>query len=154
MNLIAHRGNINGPDPSKENHPHYIEQAIGQGFDVEVDVRYSPLDDKLYLGHDTCQYPVTWFWFGAYKNNLWIHCKNIEALYEFSSGTSGFNYFWHQNDDYVITSRKYIWTYPGKPYTSRSIIVMPELSKTTDKFIELRAYNCFGICSDYVGYLK
>ena len=64
MKLIAHRGNINGPDPSKENTPEYIEQAIAQGFDVEVDVRYSPLHSKLYLGHDEPDYKVDWFWFG------------------------------------------------------------------------------------------
>jgi len=145
MNLIAHRGNINGPDPSKENHPHYIEQAIGQGFDVEVDVRYSPLDDKLYLGHDTCQYPVTWFWFGAYKNNLWIHCKNIEALYEFSSGTSGFNYFWHQNDDYAFTSKGYFWVYPGRYlFYHKSICVCPEIACGGDWI------KCYGVCSDFI----
>jgi glycerophosphoryl diester phosphodiesterase len=81
MKLIAHRGNINGPDPSKENTLEYIEQAIAQGFDVEVDVRYSPLDSKLYLGHDGPDHKVDWFWFGKYRDNLWIHCKNIEALY-------------------------------------------------------------------------
>jgi len=28
MKLIAHRGNINGPNPEKENHPDYINTAI------------------------------------------------------------------------------------------------------------------------------
>ena len=24
------------------------------------------------------------------------------------------NYFWHQTDDFTLTSHGYIWTYPGK----------------------------------------
>jgi hypothetical protein len=153
MKLIAHRGNITGPDPSKENHPEYIEQAIAQGFNVEIDIRYSPLDGRLYLGHDEPTYKIDWFWLGKYKEYLWIHCKNVEALYEFSYGTSGFNYFWHQEDDYTLTSTNKIWTYPGKPYTPRSVIVMPEWNKHIDQFVDLRVYDCYGICSDYVGYL-
>ena len=154
MKLIAHRGNINGPDSSKENNPEYIEQAISQGFDVEIDVRYSLIDYKLYLGHDKSEYEIGWFWIGKYRDCLWIHCKNIETLYEFSRGTSGFNYFWHQEDDYTLTSRNYIWTYPGKPYTSKSVIVMPEWNKNIDEFVDLKTCDCFGICSDYVGVLK
>jgi hypothetical protein len=154
MKLIAHRGNITGVDESKENIPEYIEQAIAQGFDVEIDLRYNSFDKKLYLGHNEAQDDVSWVWLGKYIHNLWIHCKNIEALYEFAHGTSGFNYFWHQEDDYTLTSRNYIWTYPGKPYSPKSVIVMPEWNMNLDEFQMLRAYNCFGICSDYVGYLK
>lgn len=154
MKLIAHRGNINGPDPIKENNPEYIETAIADGYDVEIDIRYDAFNKKLYLGHDEPQYPITWFWLGKYIANLWIHCKNIEALYEFSHGTSGFNYFWHQEDDFTLTSKNYIWTYPGKTYTSKSIIVMPEWETDVNEFVDLRAYNCYSICSDYVGYLN
>jgi hypothetical protein len=153
MKLIAHRGNINGPDPLKENNPDYIEQAIAEGYDVEIDIRYGALNNKLYLGHDEPQYPITWFWLGKYIDNLWIHCKNIEALYEFSRGTSGFNYFWHQEDDFTLTSKNYIWTYPGKTYTPKSIIVMPEWETDVNEFVDLIAYNCYAICSDYVGRL-
>lgn len=153
MKLIAHRGNIDGPDQSKENHPDYIEQAIKQGFDVEIDVRFSPLDNSLYLGHDSPEHKITWWWLGSHRDRLWIHCKNIEALHQFSFGTSGFNYFWHQEDDFTLTSRNYIWTYPGKTYTSRSVIVMPEWQRKIEDFVDLRVYDCHGICSDYVGFL-
>jgi len=154
MKLIAHRGNINGPDPSKENNPEYILQAIEAGFDVEIDVRLSVADEQLYLGHDEPIYPVTWYWLGSIREHLWVHCKNIEALQQFSFGTSGFNYFWHQEDDFTLTSQNKIWTYPGKTYTNRSVIVMPEWHKNLDEFVDLRAYDCYGICSDYVGFLK
>jgi hypothetical protein len=154
MKLIAHRGNINGPNPLEENKPEYIEAAIAQGYDVEIDIRYDTFDKKLYLGHDELQYLIDWCWLGQYKDNLWIHCKNIEALYEFAHVTSGFNYFWHQEDNFTLTSRNYIWTYPGKEYTSKSIIVMPELNINYIDFSSMSKYNCFGICTDYPSKIK
>lgn len=154
MKLIAHRGNIDGPNPLEENKPEYIEKALYYGFDVEIDIRFNQYDKKLYLGHDLSQYVIDWFWLSKYKDFLWIHCKNIEALYEFSYGTSGFNYFWHQDDDFTLTSKRYIWTYPGKSYTPMSVVVMPELSIGKEKLDMLKVYNCFGVCSDYIGELK
>jgi hypothetical protein len=154
MKLIAHRGNFNGPNPLEENKPEYIERALSQGFHVEIDIRFNQNDNKLYLGHDDPQYFIDWFWLSKYKDFLWIHCKNIEALYEFSEGTSGFNYFWHQNDDYTLTSKNYIWTYPGKYCTPKSVMVMPENSIGREKFNTLKTYNCFGVCSDYVGEIE
>jgi hypothetical protein len=153
MKLIAHRGNIDGPNPLQENRPEYIEAAIAEGYDVEIDIRYDTFDKTLYLGHDEPQYPTSWFWLRKYIHHLWVHCKNIEALYEFAHGTSGFNYFWHQEDDFTLTSRNYIWTYPGKSYTPKSIIVMPELNHKI-KFKDLKALSCFGICSDFVHKIK
>ena len=152
MKLIAHRGNINGPNPLIENKPETIDKAIEMGFDVEIDIRYDYFDDQLYLGHDDPQYLVTKYWLAQYMDRLWIHCKNIESLYYFANNTGGYNYFWHQNDDFTLTSKNYIWTYPGKPYNPRSIIVMPE--KTNINLSDIRAYNCFGVCSDYVGKIK
>ena len=40
MILISHRGNINGKFKSWENEPTYIDKAISEGYDVEVDVWY------------------------------------------------------------------------------------------------------------------
>jgi hypothetical protein len=150
MKLIAHRGNIDGSNPLEENSPEYLEKAIIEGFHVEIDIRYDMYDRKFYLGHDEPQYHVDWFWLSKYKDFLWIHCKNIESLYEFSYGTEGFNYFWHQEDDFTLTSKNYIWTYPGKTYTPKSVIVMPELNMSVEVFTDIKAFNCHGICSDYV----
>ena len=36
MILIAHRGNLKGPNPDKENKPDYLEFAINKGYDVEI----------------------------------------------------------------------------------------------------------------------
>lgn len=149
MKLIAHRGNVEGPKPREENNPEYIEKAIFMGYDVEVDVWYDKYEEQFYLGHDEMQYLVHIDWLEKNIDSIWIHCKNIESLYQFSK-IEGYNYFWHQNDNYTLTSKKYIWCYPGKPHTPNSIIVMPELNSNLEFINELSLYNCFGICSDYV----
>lgn len=153
MRLIAHRGNTNGPNPLKENHPDYIDETISKGYDVEIDIRYSPLADKLYLGHDISTYEITLQWLDERIDKLWIHCKNIDALEYFISKTNRYNYFWHQEDDYTLTSKRYIWTYPGKTYTPKSVIVMPEWNSET-KLEDLKTLSCFGICSDYILKIK
>ena len=38
---IAHRGNVNGKNESRENSPDYIMEAISLGFYVEIDVYIS-----------------------------------------------------------------------------------------------------------------
>ena len=96
MKLIAHKGNINGPDPSKENTPEQIEWCIDNGYDVEIDIRYNPDKDKFYLGHDEHQHEVNWWWLAGKSARLWIHCKDLTTLHEFTANTSGYNYFWHQ----------------------------------------------------------
>lgn len=157
MKFIAHRGNIDGPNFEKENQLEYIEKAIEKGFDAEIDIWYLPQADQLYLGHDKPQYLVSWFWLAKHIDKLWIHCKNIDALHKFAN-TGGYNYFWHDTDKYTLTSKNYIWTYPGQPYTPKSVMVMPENMKVfpefKTEFSDMKAYNCYGICSDYVGEMK
>ena len=144
MKLIAHNGNVNGPDPSKENTPEQIEWCIDNGYDVEIDVRYNPDKDKFYLGHDEHQHEVNWWWLAGKSARLWIHCKDLTTLHEFTANTSGYNYFWHQGDDYTLTSKGQIWASSGKPYKDDTVIVVenPE---------DVKEYDCYGICSDYVG---
>ena len=142
MILISHRGNINGRDTENENHPSYIDLALGEGYDVEVDVWL--VDDKLYLGHDKPQYQIELSWLKERCDNLWVHCKNIEALImlldEYRIHT-----FWHENDAYTLTSNCFVWTYPNKPMIkSESIAVLPEL------FPDWDLKNFAGICSDII----
>lgn len=146
MILIAHRGNLNGPNPELENKPSYIEKAINKGYDVEIDIWY---EDGWFLGHDKPQYKVTRKWLMNLSYSLWIHCKNLETLYQFVDkdnhvGVSSPNYFWHQNDDFTLTSHGFIWTYPKKPLSPKSVCVLPELGYDGN----LR--KCYGICTDFV----
>ena len=147
MKLIAHKGNVNGPDPSTENTPEKIDWCIENGYDVEVDIRYSPETDKFYLGHDGPDSEVNWWWLAGRQANLWIHCKDLTTLHEFVTNTSGFNYFWHQGDDYTLTSKGQIWASPGKPYKEDTVRVIEDPE-------EVKEYDCYAICSDYVGKLK
>ena len=63
MKLIAHQGtNLNGPNPLTENSPDQIQHCIESGVDVEIDVRYDPKTERLWLGHDEPQHAVTWWW--------------------------------------------------------------------------------------------
>lgn len=145
MIKISHRGNINGPQPNQENHPDYVQAALDLGYHVEVDVRL--LDGDWYFGHDAPQYRVDPKFLHEACHGLWIHCKNIQSLHFLSECGPRYNYFWHENDAYVLTSRSYIWTFPGKEIIGdRHIAVMPELVDNWDWF------QAFGVCSDYVGY--
>jgi len=145
MILIAHRGLIDGPNRDYENHPDQIYKALDAGFDAEIDLWL--YNNKLMLGHDQPQYEIERSFLE--HNGLWIHAKNLEVLAWLT--TTDLNYFWHQEDDYVITSHHFIWTYPGKTLTARSISVMPEWHDST--LVNIPNY-CLGICSDYVGKIR
>ena len=116
MKFIAHRGNLKGKNPERENHPDYIDEAIEAGFDVEIDIWYesTPTSGTFWLGHNMPQYEVDLLWLRERSENLWCHAKNLEALYQLLH-YGEINVFWHQEDDYTVTSQGYIWTYPDKP---------------------------------------
>ena len=142
MILISHRGNISGPNPERENHPEYIAEALKQGYDVEIDVWFK--DDKFMLGHDEPQYEFPFELIDQHYPKLWIHCKNIDALSklnELDPNGSKVNYFWHENDLGVLTSKSYIWS---TNLIDNGILVMPEL------FDKQPIETTMGICSDYI----
>lgn len=139
MKLISHRGNINGSIPEMENNPDYITSAIQNGYDVEVDIWARK---QLWLGHDGPEYPCPLKFLFKHKYNLWIHCKNLDALHILSDFKE-LNIFWHQEDDHALTSHGYIWTYPNKITCTKSVLVV-------DNATEYRGAKCFGLCSDYL----
>ena len=141
MILISHRGNINGRIEEAENRPDYIEDTIRLGYEVEIDIWV--IEGTFHLGHDEPQYPVSLNWLYERKDKLWIHCKNIEAIEWFSSLYGTYNYFWHDTDTVTLTSKNYIWAYPGKQPIKNSIAVLPELFNDN-------TINCLGICSDFI----
>jgi hypothetical protein len=141
MKYIAHRGNMIGKFESYENEPNYIDKAIQEGFDVEVDVWY--VNGILWLGHDNPQYGVDFRWFRDRISKLWVHCKNIEAIIYFKECGYNINYFWHEEDSLTLTSHNYIWAYPGKQPIKGSIAVMPEINNDDIS-------GCTGICSDHI----
>ena len=137
MIFISHRGNINGINKKLENNPIYIHAAIKKGYNVEIDVWYK---GAFYLGHDKPQFKVSKKFLENKK--LWCHAKNLEALIKLQKLKT--KYFWHQEDDYTLTSNGYIWTYPGKKLSKKSICVLPEIKKTK------LSNSISGICSDFI----
>lgn len=148
MKIIAHRGNLSGSNPLRENSIDYIEEAISEGFDAEIDLWVE--DDQCYLGHDNPQYFVTMEWLEKYKDVLWIHCKNREALEKMSSASVEFNYFYHECDRYTLTSKGIGWVLVGQIPFSKSIIVLPESINYYDKYEGTydRIMSTMGICTD------
>jgi len=133
MKLISHRGNIYGPNPSLENTREAIELALSMGLDVEVDIWFK--DEKFYLGHD---FPKTFISKEFLQNEkLWCHAKNLDALN--SMLKEDIHCFWHQEDNFTLTSKNFIWTYPGNPVTLNSVIVTNTIIKE----------KCYGVCTDY-----
>lgn len=142
MILISHRGNINGKNTERENQPEYIDETLELGYDVEVDVWYE--DGKLYLGHDLPQYEIQLEWLWKRHSKLWIHCKNLKAIEFFNNQISNsLHYFWHEEDEVTLTSKGYIWAYPGNQPIKGSIAVLPELNHDD-------LSDCYGICSDFI----
>jgi hypothetical protein len=142
MLIISHRANLNGPDPSIENKPESILEAIWHGFSVEVDLRMK--DNKLYFGHDEPQYETNLDFLNENKKYLWIHCKDLDAL-EYCLSKS-LHCFWHHKDDYTLTNYRYVWAYPGKdPIGSLTIMVMPEWYWKPEEVVSKKP---FGVCTD------
>ena len=136
MKIISHRGNLNGPNSITENSVLAINAALDKDFDVEIDVWFK--NGKWYLGHDKPTYSVDESFLENKK--LWCHAKNLDAL-NLMLKNNKIHCFWHQNDDFTLTSKNYIWTYPDKDTRDNSIIVLIKKQKIPKK--------TFGICTDF-----
>jgi len=141
MRLISHRGNINGKNVELENTIEYIVRAKDLGFEVEIDVWY--VDGIYYLGHDFPKIPIEEYFLEDTK--FWCHAKNFESLMMMSQNKK-IHYFWHEEDNYTLTSKGIIWVYPGKNLIENSICVLPEQHKLQKKDVT----HCLGVCSDYI----
>ena len=54
---------------------------------------------------------------------------------------------WHETDKVTITSKGFIWAFPGHQPLKNSIAVMPEINNED-------VSQCIGICSDYIEQYK
>jgi len=146
IKLIAHRGNLFGPEKEKENTPEYIDQAINKGFYAEIDVWTR--GDNFFLGHDEPTYEISMQWLLERHDSLYLHAKNISSFFFFKDRTR-FNTFFHTTEDYVITSNgetivRSSGIVPGIFYPNNTIFVMPETAE-----IKLPIYR--SLISDYAG---
>lgn len=166
MILIAHRGNINGPNRDLENSPDYIREASKLGYHVEIDV-WCFSDNEIFLGHDNPQYQVD-LKFLMEDGKYIFHAKTIRT-FQFLLDHD-LNCFFHDNDKCTLTSRNKVWLYPSFDYCKLGIIVMPEWLHTHSRekiikniepdhdfwitYISSIRDKIYGVCSDYVNLLK
>ena len=139
MKIISHRGNINGKNLKLENNPDHIEK-LSKIIDCEIDVWM--INKDLFLGHDKPEYKIKKSFL---KNpNLWCHAKNLNAL-KFMLNEN-IVCFYHNTDDFTLTSNGFIWTYPFKEVCEKSIIVDTRKNWNVNDNYK----TCYGICSDYI----
>lgn len=137
--FIAHRGNIAGPTVN-ENKIEYLQHAYSLGHDVECDLH--GFKGKLYLGHDgPTEIADIEF---LTKVGVWCHAKNMEALELLNK--IGANYFWHQNDSVTLTSKGFVWCYPGNhPHFSNAVWLDLE-----NRPLPNDVSGIYGICGDFL----
>ncbi len=161
IKLIAHRGNLRGPNPQYENTVCYLDVALYSGNDIEIDVWNFLESDIFYVGHDKPiihqSVPL------RYLENpkIWVHCKN-QSAYDILSKNPLVNCFQHDKEDWVKTSQGYIWVhsrwspvYFTSEFTSLDFSDMSKFvftwfvnnSGSSELDFEGEKY---GICSDYV----
>lgn len=139
MQLISHRGNLAGPSKN-ENDPEYILESFNHCDFTEVDIWLK--NQTIYLGHDEPQYIVEHKFIA--NNRLIFHAKNLKA-FEYCLDNN-FHCFWHDTDDYTLTSQNYIWTYPGKQVSIQHKSIIVDNSPSWKS----KHYRCYGVCTDYV----
>lgn len=139
MLVISHRGNIDGANKFLENNPLHIQTLLNLNIQVEIDVWFE--DSLILLGHDEPQHTVSLDFLR--QNGLWCHAKNLNALHCMLEQSIK-NCFWHQEDNYTLTSNGTIWAYPGQPTTTNTIIV------DTSRDWKTKEYSCKGVCVDYL----
>lgn len=151
MIQIAHRGLFKGENPQLENKPIQIDFALNTGFECEIDLWVN--NNNFFLGHDEPVHKIDQDWLSRRSSKLWIHCKNLEALNIMLSQYNNFNFFWHQEDDYTLTSKGVIWVYPKKRFNENCVIVILEYSELL-KIVTEKSIIPLGICSKFIGLFK
>lgn len=143
--IISHRGNINGKT-SEENSVNYIRKALEHQFidSVEIDVWF--YNNSWWLGHDKPTYEINFDF--IFHPRLLIHTKNLEAFSKLTK--ESIHYFWHQDDEYTLTSFSIPIVHPKAKSIPDAIIMDHDLSI----FSKQDYLNSYAICTDNVIELK
>lgn len=156
--IIAHRANLEGPDPKTENTLEAIQKCIDAKIDMELDIWFK--DGKFYLGHDAPTLEFNPYNFDFGESYIWFHCKTIKTFneltvdpfFEKQNYRNQYAFFFHDKDDMTLTTKGEFWTYPGRDLVTRSIAVMPEYVShlyETEVMKRIFAKKITGVCSDY-----
>ena len=145
MKIISHRGNISGPEPKNENLPIYIDKALEQGFDAEVDLRI--IKGKYFLGHDNPEHLVSLDWLDKRKKKLWIHTKNFNAFEALLELNNNFIFFYYNCEPLVLVSNGKIWCHQHDKIVNPKNCVVPFLDKSSA--LNNKEFNWYGVCTDF-----
>ncbi len=153
MRYISHRGNLTGANKNDENTIPYIAAAVEKGFEVEIDLWR--VKNRWFLGHDNPEIEIDDNYLIAHRFLFWIHCKNREALSgvrNLSVYDAPLHYFWHQEDQYAMTSNGWVISYPGRDAClPRAVCMCPEQFLLQDQISQYLIDQGFhAVCSDYI----
>lgn len=144
MRLISHRGNTLGRNIFEENTIPYINKAISEGFEVEIDLWY--VNEKYYLGHDSAENEISIS--ELQKDKVLVHCKNVECLMQLKEE---FNCFFHESEKIVLSSSGDVILHVDYGTLESAIAIVPERNCAKKEDL----LKCSGVCSDYIeGYRR
>jgi hypothetical protein len=143
MKFISHRGNILSKNVKLENTIPYINDALSKGYYVEIDVWL--IKDKLYLGHDNPD-NITEKSFLC-NDKILCHAKNREA-FEYMLKYPEIHCFWHQEDEYTLSSLGIPIVYPNKTPINNSIVMVRDVNILREL---INRKDIYGICCDFIG---
>lgn len=136
---------MDGPS-ALENHPDYIKKALDAGFNVEVDVQ-SIRNGEALIGHGGPSYTTNLDM--ICDDRVWCHAKTLSALEDLLH--IGAHCFWHQDDDYTITSKGVIWT--ARDECGGNIVRVTKKASDVGEVMTdngLLFNHLYGVCCDYV----
>lgn len=148
VHWIAHRGNVIAPQPERENHPEYVEDAILAGYDVMVDVWWN--NDGFFLGNEQPSHLVQRDFLERNKEALWCRARDATSLSKLLE-IPGIHVFIVEQDHVVLTSRGVPIVTHGRMVDSFCVCVLPERVRT---YSEWHLRRCYGICSDFIAKYK
>jgi len=153
MIIISHRGNVNGPEPNRENSPDYIDEALEAGYQVEIDLHVK--DGKFYLGHDGPVHEVSKDWLYFRRDSIWIRAKNYEAAVHLVNELNFCRWFAHERDRYCLTSCGYIWLHDRTvKETTDCIVPLLSMLDIYDHSYIISHRSAHAICTDYPEYIR
>lgn len=151
LNIISHRGNINGPGSQCERVN--VENALEKGYDVEVDVRL--IAGKFLIGHDKPLYEMPNEWLTESINSrLWFHAKDYLCMIELIKLNQNIKTFLHNDEPSTkVFPFQHVWIHPNLNSLIINRLMLndiildiegyPRISKN-----QIKNYP-FGVCSDW-----
>lgn len=137
--IIAHLGNVRGPNVEQENRFAYVKKALDSGWHVCINVLF--YSGGFLLPHASGFDPVP----GAFlsKQRVWCNATTPETLDALCNISA--HCLCMDAAPYSLTSAQFIWTKPNYPLAERAIAVFPEAADAQ----WLTNFEPAGICSDF-----